>query len=73
MLRFSIILSIFSFFVFPKSAYAYLDPGSGSMILQLLLAGLAGAFVVLKLFWHRVLALFGISKEKKGDTGSDQS
>lgn len=48
-------------------AHAYLDPGSGSMILQLLLGGVAGLAVILKLYWRRFLALFGISVEKKGD------
>jgi hypothetical protein len=34
-------------------AWAYLDPGTGSMMLQLLLGGIAGAMVVAKLYWHR--------------------
>jgi hypothetical protein len=34
-------------------AWAYLDPGTGSMLLQLLLGGIAGAIVVGKLYWHR--------------------
>jgi hypothetical protein len=32
---------------------AYLDPGTGSMMLQLLLGGIAGALVMGKLYWHR--------------------
>lgn len=47
-----------------RSAYAYLDAGSGSMILQILLGGLAGIAVILKLFWQRILRLFGIKKQK---------
>ena len=38
---------------------AYLDPASGSLLLQLLLGGVAGIALVLKLFWHRILGLFG--------------
>jgi hypothetical protein len=34
-------------------AWAYLDPGIGSMMLQLLLGGIAGAMVVGRLYWHR--------------------
>jgi hypothetical protein len=34
-------------------AWAYLDPGTGSMMLQLLLGGIAGAMVAGKLYWHR--------------------
>ena len=32
---------------------AYLDPGSGSMLVQLLLGGVAGAAVIMKLGWER--------------------
>jgi hypothetical protein len=37
-----------------RPAHAYLDPASGSMMLQLLLGGLAGAAVALKLFWRKL-------------------
>ena len=46
-----------------KPAYAYLDAGSGSIIMQILLGGLAGLAVILKVFWHRILGIFGISKK----------
>jgi len=35
---------------------AYLDPGTGSMILQLLIAFLVGSFFILKNFWKRVIS-----------------
>ena len=35
---------------------AYLDPGSGSMILQVLLGGFAAVGVVAKLYWHQLKA-----------------
>jgi hypothetical protein len=38
-------------------AWAYLDPGTGSMMLQLLLGGVAGAMVVGKLYWQRLREL----------------
>lgn len=38
----------------PSAAHAYLDPGAGGMLLQLLLGGAAGLLVVLKLYWHRI-------------------
>ena len=41
----------------PGSAQAYIDPGVGSMVLQLLLGGVAGLLVVLKLYWHSFKAL----------------
>jgi hypothetical protein len=36
---------------------AYLDPASGSMIVQLVLGGLAAVAVTVKLWWHRLLRL----------------
>ena len=32
----------------------YLDPGFGSMVLQLVLAGLLGAGVLIRVFWKRI-------------------
>ncbi len=40
-------------------AYAYLDPGTGAVLVQLLLGGVAGALVVGKLYWQRIKAFFG--------------
>jgi hypothetical protein len=42
---------------------AYLDPGSSSMIVQMLLGGLAAAGVALKLYWRRFLKFLHIRKE----------
>lgn len=39
-------------------SFAYLDAGSGSLIVQALVAGTAGAAVVLKLSWHRLTGAF---------------
>ncbi len=35
-------------------AYAYLDPGTGSIILQMVLGGVAGGLVVIRLYWARL-------------------
>ena len=37
---------------------AYLDPGSGSMLLQVLLGGFAAVGVIGKLSWNRVTSFF---------------
>ena len=41
-----------------QSALAYLDPGTGSMIIQLILGGFVGLAVIGKLYWHRLKAIF---------------
>jgi hypothetical protein len=43
-------------------AQAYIDPSSGSMILQGIIAGLAAIAVTAKLWWHRLLVLLRIRK-----------
>jgi hypothetical protein len=43
---------------FPKNAHAYLDPGSGSYLLQLLLAALFGALFAIKIFWKKIVDFF---------------
>jgi len=35
-------------------AFAYIDPGSGSMLVQLVTGGAAGAMVLARLYWKRV-------------------
>jgi len=51
--------------VFIRTVIAYIDPGTGSTILQVLLGGVAGIWVILKLFGQRIMAFFGISKKEK--------
>lgn len=45
-----------------SEAAAYIDPGSGSFFVQMLLAGLLGAGMAIKAYWHRIKAFFGGSK-----------
>jgi len=58
--RFSIIFFGlgFTFLIFPQNAHAYIDPGTGSYILQLIIAGLVGALYAVKLFWARIKLFF---------------
>jgi hypothetical protein len=44
------------------AVFAYLDPGTGSMLVQLLVGGFAAAGVALKLYWQRILRLLRIRK-----------
>jgi hypothetical protein len=36
--------------------------------LQILLGGVAGIAVILKLYWHRLLHFFGIKKDNRDET-----
>ena len=41
---------------------AYLDPGSGSMILQIIAGGVAAVAVTARLYWDRILKFLQIRK-----------
>jgi hypothetical protein len=38
----------------PTDAQAYLDPGTGSYVIQLAMAGLLASMFTLKLYWQRI-------------------
>ena len=46
------------------TVFAYLDPGSGSMLVQLLVGGVAAAAVAIKLYWYKLLRLLRIRKDE---------
>ena len=48
-----------------RTVFAYLDPGSGSMMLQVIAGGLAAAAVTLKVYWHRLLVFLRIRKPEE--------
>ena len=43
----------------PALAHAYIDPSAGSLLLQLLLGGIAGVLVAVRLYWKRLTGYFG--------------
>ena len=47
-----------------KAVFAYLDPGSGSLLIQLLIAVIVGILATFRLWKSRLLRLFGIEEEK---------
>ena len=49
-------LSVGISLVLSTSAAAYIDPGTGSMVLQLLVAGVLGAAFAVKRFWRTIVA-----------------
>ena len=43
---------------YAATAHAYLDAGTGSMLLQVLVATIAGGLLTMKLYWRRIKAAF---------------
>lgn len=55
----SIVLGTLLSLIPASTAYAYIDPGTGSYMLQILLAFFLGALFALKMFWKNVKAFLG--------------
>ena len=58
--------------LFTQPAWAYLDPGTGSMLLQVILGGIAAIGVALKLGWHKIRAALGFAKPSDEDEETEQ-
>ncbi len=55
------------YFTAESNAYAYLDPASGSIIIQYIVAGLVTCMVLMKNFWAKLKYFFDkIVKFKSG-------
>ncbi len=50
---------------------AYLDPGSGSFVIQALIAALAGVGVVARMYWTKIKSLLGIATSANDDDPDD--
>ena len=57
------LLAVISF-VYPRKALAYLDPGSGSYLIQMLIAGAVGFGFILRNYWKKLKDIF---KKKTDD------
>jgi hypothetical protein len=53
------------------SGFPYLDPGSGSYLIQLLLAGLLGAGLTIRMFWGRIKSFFKRENPIIEDSGDE--
>jgi hypothetical protein len=66
---FSCLFVIFFMLATTAPAYAYLDGGTGSILLQTLFAGAAGCIAILKLYWYKIKMVF---TKGKADLASDE-
>lgn len=48
--------------------WIYLDPGSGSFLLQLLIAGIAGLVIFVGASWSKIKRLFNRNKAHKDES-----
>ena len=64
----SLVLAALGVLLSPRVASAYIDPGTGSYLLQMAIGGLLGGLFALKLFWHKLAtAVRRMLPAKKGE------
>ena len=56
---YSLIFFTLAFALIPNIAYAYIDPGSASLFMTLILGVLAGLAVTIRIYWRKVQIIFG--------------
>jgi hypothetical protein len=56
----------------PATAHAYVDPGTGSMVLQGVIAAVLGLGLTLKLYWRRIRKRLTGKRERDDETDADQ-
>jgi len=60
-------LLLFFLFVYPNVAYAYLDPGTGSYVFQVLIAAVIGGLFAIKMYWQKIRNFFSNRFSRKQD------
>ncbi len=52
-------------------AFAYLDAGTGSMIIQGIIGAVVAGLYIIKMYWHRILTFLGIRQKTEDEAGID--
>ncbi|NIA18314.1 MAG: hypothetical protein GWO79_00310 [Actinobacteria bacterium] len=68
---FTIAFLILTYLATSQPAYAYLDPGSGSFIFQLIVGAVLGGMFYLKTYFKKIKLFFG-KFFKKGENTDEQ-
>ena len=53
------------FFFYPNESYAYLDPGTGSILLQAIFGGIVMGLVTIQIWWKKLKAFLSKIWKKK--------
>jgi hypothetical protein len=57
-------------FIAAQPAQAYIDPGSSSFIIQILIGAAAGGALAIATFWRRIVAFFRRNKDTEETGGA---
>ena len=70
-INFKFLFLIFSLIAYTSPAFAYLEPGTGSMLVQGLIGGVAMVMSFLSIYWQKVKAFFIKDEEDIEQTEED--
>lgn len=54
----------------PQPVYAYIDPGAGSYVFQMLIAGLVAAGFLVRQYWQKITKVF--ARRQPMDNGENE-
>jgi len=57
-MRRDIIIAILLLSALPATAHAYIDPGSGSALISIIIGAFVAAGVAIKTFWYKITGIF---------------
>lgn len=73
-MRFSILAFTGLYFVLSTvHAHAYLDPGTGSILLQGLIGAVASGMFIAKVYWSKLKSMMGLSAASSSDVSSTET
>ncbi len=70
-LIFIALLGVFLVGALQREALAYLDPGSGSYILMMLISGAVGGAYAIKLYWKKLVGFFSGKSKQSPDADAE--
>lgn len=63
--------TVFYFVLTTVPAHAYLDPGTGSIVLQSIIGGVAAGLFIAKGYWYRIKGFFARKGAEAGNNPSE--
>jgi hypothetical protein len=66
-----LLLAIALWFGSTENAFAYLDPGTGSILLQAVIGGVASGLFIVRMYWRKIKTLLGAGEAAEHSSTRD--